>query len=106
MGEMAAYYALADLALIGGTLLPFGGQNLIEAAACGCPVLLGPHSFNFAEASEDAIACGAARRVPTPDAARWPLAELLRQPQELSACALPRAISVRRTAARRHAPWR
>jgi 3-deoxy-D-manno-octulosonic-acid transferase len=63
MGEMAAYYALADLALIGGTLLPFGGQNLIEAAACGCPVLLGPHSFNFAQASEDAIACGAARRV-------------------------------------------
>jgi 3-deoxy-D-manno-octulosonic-acid transferase len=48
---------------MGGTLLPFGGQNLIEAAACGCPVLLGPHSFNFAQASEDAIACGAARRV-------------------------------------------
>jgi 3-deoxy-D-manno-octulosonic-acid transferase len=48
MGEMPAYYALADLALIGGTLLPFGGQNLIEAAACGCPVLLGPHTFNFA----------------------------------------------------------
>jgi 3-deoxy-D-manno-octulosonic-acid transferase len=71
MGEMAAYYALADLALIGGTLLPFGGQNLIEAAACGCPVLLGPHSFNFAEASADAIACGAARRVAdAADAAR------------------------------------
>ena len=63
MGEMAAYYVLADLALIGGTLLPFGGQNLIEAAACGCPVLLGPHSFNFAQASEDAIAGGAALRV-------------------------------------------
>jgi 3-deoxy-D-manno-octulosonic-acid transferase len=84
MGEMAAYYALADLALIGGTLLPFGGQNLIEAAACGCPVLLGPHSFNFALASEDAIACGAARRVADARAAR-PLRNTLRQPQELSA---------------------
>jgi 3-deoxy-D-manno-octulosonic-acid transferase len=63
MGEMAAYYAAADLALIGGSLLPFGGQNLIEAAACGCPVLVGPHSFNFAQATQDAIDCGAAQRV-------------------------------------------
>ncbi|WP_338111939.1 lipid IV(A) 3-deoxy-D-manno-octulosonic acid transferase [Rhodocyclus tenuis] len=63
MGEMAAYYATADLALIGGSLLPFGAQNLIEAAACGCPTLVGPHSFNFAQATADAIAAGAARRV-------------------------------------------
>ena len=63
MGEMPAYYSVADIALIGGTLLPFGGQNLIEAAACGCPVLVGPHTFNFAQATEDSIACGAARRI-------------------------------------------
>ncbi len=63
MGEMPAYFALADLALIGGTLLPFGGQNLIEAAACGCPVIVGPHTYNFAQATDDAIACGAALRV-------------------------------------------
>ena len=63
MGEMAAYYALADLAFVGGSLLPLGGQNLIEAAACGCPVLVGPHTFNFLSATEDAIAAGAARRV-------------------------------------------
>ena len=63
MGEMPAYFALADVALIGGTLLPFGGQNLIEAAACGCPVLVGPHTYNFAQATEDALACGAARRI-------------------------------------------
>ena len=60
---MPAYFTVADLALIGGTLLPFGGQNLIEAAACGCPVLVGAHSFNFAQATEDAISCGAARRI-------------------------------------------
>ncbi|MEF8704689.1 MAG: lipid IV(A) 3-deoxy-D-manno-octulosonic acid transferase [Candidatus Accumulibacter sp. UW26] len=77
MGEMAAYYAVADLALIGGTLRPFGGQNLIEAAACGCPVLVGPHSFNFAEASVDAIACGAARRVIDAADAALVAAELL-----------------------------
>ena len=63
MGEMAAYYGAADLAFVGGSLLPLGGQNLIEAAACGCPVLVGPHTFNFAQATADAVACGAARRV-------------------------------------------
>ena len=60
MGEMVAYYRLADLALIGGSLLPLGGQNLIEAAACGCPVLVGAHMFNFAQATSDAVAAGAA----------------------------------------------
>lgn len=63
MGEMAAYYTLADLAFVGGSLLPLGGQNLIEAAACACPVLIGPYTFNFQQATEDAIAAGAARRV-------------------------------------------
>jgi 3-deoxy-D-manno-octulosonic-acid transferase len=63
MGEMPAYFSVADVALIGGTLLPFGGQNLIEAAACGCPVLVGPHTYNFAQATEDSLAAGAARRV-------------------------------------------
>ena len=63
MGEMAAYYAAADCAFIGGSLLPFGGQNLIEACAVGCPVLIGPHTHNFAEAADLAVAAGAAIRV-------------------------------------------
>jgi len=63
LGEMALYYGLADVALLGGSFAPLGGQNLIEAAACGCPVVLGPHTFNFAEAAELACAAGAARRV-------------------------------------------
>ncbi|HXZ09831.1 MAG TPA: lipid IV(A) 3-deoxy-D-manno-octulosonic acid transferase, partial [Paraburkholderia sp.] len=46
MGELGAYYAAADLAFIGGSLLPLGGQNLIEACAVGVPVLIGPHVFN------------------------------------------------------------
>ena len=63
MGEMFAYYAACDIAFIGGSLLPLGGQNLIEALSCGKPVLIGPHTFNFAQITEDAISAGAARRV-------------------------------------------
>ncbi len=63
MGELSAYYAMADLAFVGGSLLPLGAHNLIEACACGCGVLIGPHTFNFAQATEDAIDAGAAERV-------------------------------------------
>ena len=63
LGEMALYYALSDVALLGGSFAPLGGQNLIEAAACGCPVVMGPHTFNFAEAAAQAETSGAARRV-------------------------------------------
>ncbi len=63
MGEMFAYYAAANLAFIGGSLLPFGGQNLIEACAVGTPVLVGPHMYNFAEATRLAISAGAAIQV-------------------------------------------
>ena len=62
MLEMPAWYALAEAALLGGSFAPLGGQNLIEAAACGCPVVAGPHTFNFAEAAELAIEAGAASR--------------------------------------------
>jgi len=63
MGEMFAYYAACDIAFIGGSLLPFGAQNLIEASAVGKPVLIGPHTYNFAQATELAIASGAAIQV-------------------------------------------
>ena len=65
MGEMPLYYGLADAALLGGSFEKLGGQNLIEAAACGCPVIMGPHTFNFAEAASLANAAGAAQRVPS-----------------------------------------
>ncbi|WP_198969011.1 3-deoxy-D-manno-octulosonic acid transferase [Xylophilus sp. ASV27] len=63
LGEMAAYYGMADVALLGGSFAPLGGQNLIEAAACGCPVVMGPSTFNFADAATQAEAAGAAVRV-------------------------------------------
>ena len=66
MGELGAYYAASDLAFIGGSLLPLGGQNLIEACGVGVPVLIGPHVFNFTQATADAVAAGAAVQVQDP----------------------------------------
>jgi 3-deoxy-D-manno-octulosonic-acid transferase len=63
LGEMALYYGLAHVALLGGSFAPLGGQNLIEAAACGCPVVMGPHTFNFAQAAKLAEDAAAAQRV-------------------------------------------
>jgi 3-deoxy-D-manno-octulosonic-acid transferase len=63
MGEMFAYYAMADVAILGGSLLEHGGQNLIEPCSVGTPVIMGPHTFNFEEAAEQASALGAAIRV-------------------------------------------
>ncbi len=85
MGEMAAYYGAADLAFIGGSLLPLGGQNLIEAAAAGCPVLIGPHSFNFAAVSEAALAAGAAVRVADAEALVHEVMTLFAAPERRTA---------------------
>ena len=77
MGEMFAYYAACDVAFIGGSLLPYGSQNLIEACAVGVPVLVGPSTYNFAEAAEKAVAAGAALRVADADEVMRRAGELL-----------------------------
>jgi 3-deoxy-D-manno-octulosonic-acid transferase len=77
MGEMAFYYGAADVAVIGGSLLPLGGQNLIEALAAGVPVILGPSMFNFAEATRLALEAGAAVQVADAQAAVRMAVELL-----------------------------
>jgi 3-deoxy-D-manno-octulosonic-acid transferase len=64
MGEMMGYCAAADVVFVGGSLLPLGGQNLIEPIAMGRPTLVGPHMFNFADATEKARVAGAALQVP------------------------------------------
>jgi 3-deoxy-D-manno-octulosonic-acid transferase len=64
LGEMPLYFACAEVALLGGSFAPLGGQNLIEAAACGCPVVMGPHTFNFEQAALGALAAQAALRAP------------------------------------------
>jgi 3-deoxy-D-manno-octulosonic-acid transferase len=87
MGEMPMYYAMADLALIGGSLLPLGGQNLIEACACGCPVVFGPHMFNFPQAADDALRAGAALQVADARAAIEAMGALQADPARRAAMA-------------------
>jgi len=62
VGEMGAYYRSSEVAFIGGSLLDYGGQNLIEACSAGVPVLIGPFTRNFQDAAELAVNAGAARR--------------------------------------------
>ncbi|MEN3275528.1 MAG: 3-deoxy-D-manno-octulosonic-acid transferase [Massilia sp.] len=85
MGEMFAYYAACDCAFIGGSLLPLGGQNLIEACALGKPVLVGEHTFNFLDASNEAVGAGGAVRVADADALLAQAAGLLRNAGERAA---------------------
>jgi 3-deoxy-D-manno-octulosonic-acid transferase len=85
MGEMALYYAAADVALIGGSLRDFGGQNLIEACAVGTPVVLGPSTFNFAQAAADALAAGAAVQVGDADEALAAMASVCQATERLEA---------------------
>jgi 3-deoxy-D-manno-octulosonic-acid transferase len=66
MGNMAFFYSASDVAIMGGSLLNFGSQNLIEACACGCPVVLGPSTYNFADAAQAALECGAAMQETEP----------------------------------------
>ena len=83
LGEMNFYYASANVALLGGSFLPFGGQNLIEAMACQCPILLGPHTFNFKEVAQQACASGAASEFGHLTDALSQALKLLIQPAEL-----------------------
>jgi 3-deoxy-D-manno-octulosonic-acid transferase len=80
MGEMAFYFAAADIAVIGGSFLPLGGQNLIESLALGTPVVAGPSMFNFAEATSLAIAAGAAIQCADAASAMAGAAALLHDP--------------------------
>ena len=84
MGEMFAYFAACDIAFVGGSLLPLGGQNLLEACAVGCPVLVGPHTFNFEDATNGAIEAGAAVRIAN-------ASELVKAVDRLMADAIQRA---------------
>lgn len=85
MGEMFAYYAACDVAFIGGSLQDYGSQNLIEACAVGAPLLVGPSTFNFADAARQAIACGAARQVADSDELVASAADLLKDKETRAA---------------------
>jgi 3-deoxy-D-manno-octulosonic-acid transferase len=87
MGEMAFYYAACDVAVIGGSFMPLGGQNLIEALAAGAPVVLGPSMYNFAEATRLALEAGAALQAADAREAMQRANELLGDPARRQAMA-------------------
>ncbi len=105
MREMALYYAAAQVALLGGSFAPLGGHNLIEAAACGCPLVMGPSTFNFDEAANLSLAAGASVRVADATAGIAEATVLLADPERRASRALKaRAFaSKHRGAARRMA---
>lgn len=104
MGEMDFYYAAADVAVIGGSFVPRGGQNLIEACAAGVPVVFGPSMFNFAQAARLALAAGAARQAGCAAAAMREVAALLADARARAAMgeAGRRLCEAHRGATRRH----
>ncbi|QDD02208.1 3-deoxy-D-manno-octulosonic acid transferase [Candidatus Methylopumilus planktonicus] len=83
MGEMYSYYTLANIALMGGTILPYGGQNLIESMAMKVPVILGPHTYNFHDVSNEAIRTGAGLRIHTLNQLEKVLPQMLKSSSQL-----------------------
>jgi len=82
MGELFTYYAAGDFAFIGGSLLKFGGQNLIEAASMGKPILIGKYTYNFADATKRAVRMGAAKQVKDVEDLRKKIQFLIDHPEQ------------------------
>ena len=80
MGEMAFYFGACDVAIIGGSFVPLGGQNLIEGLAAGAPVIAGPSMFNFAEATRLAVQAGAVLQASNANEAVRLALELIKDP--------------------------
>jgi 3-deoxy-D-manno-octulosonic-acid transferase len=87
IGEMGLLYRVARIAFIGGSLVPHGGQNPMEAARLGCPIVFGPHMHNFTEAVAGLLAAGGARQVPDSAALAATVADMLTQENATAAMA-------------------
>ena len=84
MGELPLFMGASDMAFIGGSLVPHGGHNILEAAAQGVAVIYGPHMFNFSEISELFLANGAALQVDSVEALSAQVVRWLRDASERS----------------------
>ena len=80
MGELSLMYACSDVAFVGGSLEPLGGQNILEPCALGVPVVFGPHMFNFPDISRWTIKEGAGRMVQDEQGLKDTISELLSNP--------------------------
>lgn len=78
VGELVNFYSIADIVFVGGSLVPKGGQNILEPASLGKPVLFGPHTFNFRDITELFLSNDAAIRVHNAEGLREGIAILLR----------------------------
>jgi 3-deoxy-D-manno-octulosonic-acid transferase len=107
MGVMMRYFAAADLAFVGGSLVSIGGHNVLEPAALSKPVVVGPNTFNFEEITRTLIEAGGARRVASAAELGPMVLDLLRNGDELARMgAAARAVCAReRGAARRTMVW-
>ena len=77
LGELLTLYASADVAFVGGTLVEIGGHNLLEPAALGLPVVLGPHTFNFLDLTRRVLAAGVGIQVDEPGQLKTEVQRLL-----------------------------
>jgi 3-deoxy-D-manno-octulosonic-acid transferase len=82
VGELSAAYSLAVVIFVGGSLVPHGGQNMLEPAGLGKPVLFGPYTHNFRHDVELLLGAGAAIEVPSAEALGQQLRRLLEHPHE------------------------
>jgi 3-deoxy-D-manno-octulosonic-acid transferase len=82
LGELLDFYAMSDVAFVGGSLVPIGGHNLLEPAALGIPVLTGPHNFNSADIAKILVDSGAAIVVKDPAELGSQVAALLSNPEQ------------------------
>jgi 3-deoxy-D-manno-octulosonic-acid transferase len=85
LGELLAFYAAADVAFVGGSLVPIGGHNLLEPASLGLPVLAGPNNFNSADVARLLVECGAVRIVDDAPGLATAIGELLANPAKRTA---------------------
>jgi len=82
MGELPLFYGTADIAFVGGSLVPRGGHNLLEPAALGRAVIIGPHYFNFSEISRQFLEAGAAVQIDSSESLADTVTDLLTNPQK------------------------
>jgi 3-deoxy-D-manno-octulosonic-acid transferase len=105
IGELERVYGLADLVFVGGSLIPHGGQNLLEPAAQGIPVLHGPHMHNFVQETQLLAEAGASRQVADGEELGRAAAELLAQPERAQAMGTAGRLAVARQQGATEATW-
>ncbi len=85
VGELGAFYRYATVAFVGGSLVPHGGQNILEAALFARPIVVGPYTHNFREITASFLKAGALRQVASGAELASALEELLRSPKQAEA---------------------